>query len=166
MAKVAVLALSFSLRDEEPNPCNVRLAEETQRICRDLLGEGHAAVLAAQWEVGLALPRQNRWPYLEVDPRNDGKYLDTNEVFAAALEFFRAHGATRIVVVANPFIHQPYAYWLAHKHFRPMWRRVRWIGFDRQSTQWWCRSWWSLVLYTLRTALGFQHGHGGRQAKI
>ncbi len=47
MARVAVLAASFSLREEEPNPCNVRIAEEAFRVCDELIAEGHFPVLSA-----------------------------------------------------------------------------------------------------------------------
>lgn len=181
---VGVLAASFSLRDEEPNPCNQRLAEETFRICDELLTQGYLPVVVAQWEIDLALRelrtargfgRLSRREALQknitvyagsIGQYDDGRYLGTKELLDEAMPLFKEYGATRFVGVANPFIHQPYLYWLARgTKLKLMWRRVRWIGFDRQSTQWWCRSWWQFAFQTIRLALGVTHGHDGRQAQ-
>lgn len=181
MAIVLVVAPSFSLREDEPNPCNAKLAEEAMRICEQLLRDGHQIILVPQWEVGLALRRHGTikeyastaecvgagaWPYHEAGQRSDDRYLDTKDVVEEALVFAKKNGATHVVAVANPFIHQPYTYWLVRKGgLRLMWRRVRWIGFDPESTQWWCRSWWKFTYQTVRLALGFKHGYADRQAK-
>lgn len=178
MAIVGVLAASFSLEEQEPNPCNMRLGDEAIRVCKQLIEQGHTPILAVQWEIGLALQQKGTieegewrefiqsggWAYEEIGQDEDGSYLGTKEVFERALPFFKKLGATRFVGVANPFIHQPYLYWLARGHgMKLMWRHVRWIGFDKQSTQWWCRSWWQFAYQTVRLALGNEHGHNGRQ---
>lgn len=179
MAIVAVLGASFSLREDEPNPCNIRIAKEAIRICRKLTRQGHTPVLALQWELDLALSKfgkliegswqeiidQGGWAYFVIGQYDDGRYLGTEELMNEALPFFEKFKATHFVAVANPFIHQQYTYWLARKHFKLMLRRVSWIGFDKESTQWWCRSWWQFVFQTVRLALRIEHGHGGRQAK-
>lgn len=180
---VGVLVPSFSLREQEPNPCNVRLSEEAQRICYELIDEGYLPLLVVQWEVELALQnvgnfREYGFISLEkaqgqrvipyggaVGQPGTGEYLGTKEVLDKALEIFRKEGCDRLVVVANPFVHQPYTYWLARSSgLKLMWRSVRWIGFDKQSTQWWCRSWWQFLWQSARLALGIQHGYKGRQA--
>jgi len=120
MAIVGVLAASFSLRENEPNPCNVRLAEEAIRICKELIEQGHTPVLGAQWEIGLALQKKGEysentwghfievkgWAYYEIGQYDDGRYLGTKEVLDEAMPFFKEMGVTRFVGVANPFIHQ------------------------------------------------------------
>jgi hypothetical protein len=181
MAVVAVLVASFSLREVEPNPCNVRLAEEAVRICDDLVAAGHTVVIAAQWEVDLALQelgtfseyddatelhRAGAWLYMKIDQYDDGRYLGTKEVLEEALDFFQEYNATEFVAVANPFIHQPYVYWLARKHFKLRRQRVRQIRFDPESAQWWCRSWYQFAWQTVRLALGVRHGYAGRQEHI
>ena len=179
MAIVAVLGASFSLRENEPNPCNIRLAEELVRICKELQANGHTPVVAVQWEIFLAFRQlttetyfipettlYNGWYCHEIGQYNDGKYLGTKEVLEEAMPFFRSHNATHFVGVANAFIHQPYLYALARKDFSLMPKLVRGIGFDKESTQWWCRSWWQLTFQTVRLALGLSHGHNGRQAKV
>ena len=181
MATVAVLAASFSLREDEPNPCNVRIAEEAFRICDELIAAGHVPILSAQWEVDLALherrtaddfqflPRevvidQGVIPYVgSIGQLDDGQYLGTREVYDEALKLFREHGCTHFVGVAQPFIHQPYLYAMARKDFKLIWKRTRKIGFDKESTQWWCRSWWQFALQSVRLALGLEHGYNGRQ---
>lgn len=179
MAIVAVLGAAFSLREKEPNPCNVRLAVEAVRICVELKAQGHTPILVVQWEVGLAVKHYGQvltgsseefiknlvTDYHEIGQYDDGRYLGTKELFEEALPFFKKAGATHFVAVANPFLHQPYAYLLARKRFKPLWRRVYGIGFDKQSTQWWCRSWWQLLAYTVWLKFGGAHGHNGRQVK-
>ncbi len=181
MAIVGILAASFSLREEEPNPCNVKLADEAVRIYRELIKEGHQPVLAAQWEIGKALRKKgyiretadglvmeiNHYPYQEIGQYDDGRYLGTKELLDEAMLLFNDMGVTQFVAVANPYIHQPYTYWLAYrKGLKLAWRDVRWIGFDKQSTQWWCRSWWQFTYQTIRLTLGMPHGHNGRQEKF
>jgi hypothetical protein len=180
MANVAVLGPSFSLRENEPNPCNILIAEEVLRICHKLAQEGHNPVVVNQWEVGLAfrshgtllerdshkeLIASGAWPYLEIGQYNDGRYLGTKELINEALPFFAKFNATHFVAVANPFVHQQYTYWLARKHFKLMLRRVNWIGFDKESTQWWCQSWWQFAFQTVRLAFCLPHGYRGRQVK-
>lgn len=179
MEIVAVLGASFSLRENEPNPCNIRIAKEVIRICTELIAQGHTPVLAVQREVGLALHElgstsegewqyfidNGGWAYHEIGQYDDGRYIGTKDVLDEALAFFEEFGATRFVAVANPFLHQQYTYFLARKHFKLMWRKVRYIGFDKESTQRWCRSWWQFAFQAVRLALGIEHGHGGRQAK-
>ncbi len=177
--RVAVLAASFSLREQEPNPCNQRLAAETVRICKQFAEAGDLPIVVAQWEVGLALREHGQfrtnlrygqvdaetWAFGEIGQFDDGRYLGTKEVYEEARRFFHLMGATHFVAVANPFIHQPYLYWLARKHYKLVFKRVRRIGFDKQSTQWWCRSWWKLLIYTVQVALFKKHGYNNRQAQ-
>ena len=169
MAIVAVLGASFSLREDEPNPCNVRLAKEVERISDNLVSNGHLPVVVVQWEIDLALRRLGadvvNWDYKVIGPFDTDEYLGTEELITEASSFFQSFGATKFVAVANPFIHQQYVYFLARKHFKLMLRRVRWIGFDKQSSQWWCRSWWQFLYQTARLAMGASHGYDGKQAK-
>ncbi len=169
--KVLVLAASFSLREEEPNPCNWRIAIETMRICRDLRDRGDIVVLVAQWEVGLALrrlisaERLAEYGFMEIGQYADGRYLGTVELYQEAKSYADVVGASHITAVANPFIHLPYLYWLARSDFELRFRPIRWIGFDSRSTQWWCRSWYRLLYYTVKVAVFKDHGHNNRQAQ-
>ncbi|MFZ2126092.1 MAG: hypothetical protein WAV04_01110 [Candidatus Microsaccharimonas sp.] len=180
MAIVAVLGAAFSLREQEPNPCNVRLAQEVLRACDELRARGHMPVVAVQWEIDAALQSLGRtktydnvrsvfddgaFPYMVIGQYDDGRYLGTREVLKEALPFFGDMGATHFVGVAQPYIHQPYLYWLARKSFRLIWIRTRRIGFDPDSTQQWCRSWWQLTKYTVKILITGSHGYDGRQAK-
>ncbi len=178
---IGVVVPSFSLREREPNPCNVRLADEAIRISGRLIARGYLPLVVAQWEVELAMKRVGKFREYEaidyqdarrgvipygrtINQSESGKYLDTSDVVAGAVESFRQHGVERVVVVANPFIHQPYTYWLVHKAgMKIMWRHVRWIGFDKQSSQPWCRSWYRFLWQTIRLAVGKKHGFEGRQ---
>ena len=168
MAVVAVLAASFGLRvGREPNPCNIALAEEAMRICFKLRDEdGHKFKLIAQWEIAEALRDLGYERYIteEVKQRPDGTYLGTKEIYDDALEIFQMLGCVKFVAVANPFMHLFVVRRMATQHFSVLKEKVRWIGFDRESDQWWCRSWWQLVAYSLMTLTGY-HGFGGMQAK-
>jgi len=180
---VGVLVPAFSLREQEPNPCNVRLAEEALRICYELIDADILPLLVVQWEVELALndmgkfreygkirlPRaQNRGivPYGgAIGQAESGEYLGTKEVVDQAIEIFRERECDSVIVVANPFIHKQYTSWLVQRAgMKVTPRSVRWIGFDKESTQWWCRSWWQFLWQTVRLALGIEHGFKGRQA--
>ncbi len=165
-AIVGILALSFSSRDEEPNPCNWQLARETLRIYHELTYDGHDVVLAAQWEVARAIRRLEQRPpeVHEITLSKDGRYLGTREVVEQAKPFLRQQGVSKLVIVANPFIHLSYARWLARRHaFKSMRRHVGWIGFDKESNQVWCRSWWRFSVQSTQLLFGKQHGYAGRQ---
>lgn len=199
MATIGVVVPAFALREVEPNPCNVRLAEETVRIVDELKKQGHDIVLVVQWEVDKALVQSGAFRFLGdgdetlldyahqpdelrkklrlvqsqgfgaygvVGPRDDGVYLDTKFVVSSAEFLFREAGVERVVVVANPFVHRAYTYRLFKQRgwelLHPV-PKVGWVGFDPESTQWWCRSWWQFSLQAVHLAFGGKSGHNGRQ---
>jgi hypothetical protein len=167
MAIVGVLAYPFSLREgQEPSLSNVKLAEETIRICNELKAQRHEVRLVPSWEVKEALVhlRKKSLVYHFIDQLKGGKYLGTKEMFEAALPILEQAHISRLVVVANPFLHLQYARWLARRHFLVVKMKIRWIGFDKHSDQWWCRSWWQLTVYLVGSLFG-RHGFNGRQAK-
>lgn len=182
--KVGVLVPAFGLREVEPNPCNIKLAEEALRQANSLMDrKKHCeVVLVVQWEVERALKKlkhldddglvkfylARQWRTISslhvVHQRADGQYLDTREVVDEAIKIFRAEGCTRMYIVANPFLHQQQAYALAlGKGMKVRLRPTKWIGFDTQSTQWWCRSWHQFLWQAIRLMTGKKHGHNGRQ---
>lgn len=159
MPDVAIVAFSFGQRapDEEPGPCNTRLA----RLTRQLLEQATApVVVVAQWEVARGLPAAAD-PHI-VAPRPDGHYLDTESVWATAVPVLRRHGVRRVIAVAQPLLHRAKAHKLIRRDgFEPVRRPIGWIGFDssRRNTQWWTRGPVRLVLYALLQAVT---GRAGR----
>lgn len=148
--RIGVIALSFALRvGQEPNPCNVKLARETERVVDLLRTEGHDVIAISQWEIALAL---NWFPMHVINKHRDGvSYLDSNEVILQAKEVFeRWGGVDEVVILANPFIHLQGARSKA-KVFGLKVRKVaiHWIGFDKKSDQWQTRGPVRAFVYTV-----------------
>lgn len=153
-----MIVYSFALRDDEPGPCNINTAFEANRIYNQEAGE---ICVVSQWEVARALDRFCPVPIARVvrEHRVKGAYLDSGEVTEQAAEVFRAVGVKEIIIVANPFMHLQYCrYLVCRKGFRVLKRRIRWIGFDRQSIQWETRGPIRALAYT---AIGFLTGRRG-----
>lgn len=84
--KIAIVDFSYALREEEPNPCNVRLAEIVERAYYELLSEGIMVYVIAQWEVALQLEKYGIPVDHIVQPRTDS-YLDSQAVWEEAREY-------------------------------------------------------------------------------
>ena len=76
---LGLVVFPFALREkaEEPNPCNIRLAEAVKRIVED---EPEEIIIVAQWEVARALESMNVAVEHIVELREDGSYLDSEEI--------------------------------------------------------------------------------------
>lgn len=81
--KIAIVAFSYALSINEPNPCNVRIAEIVERIYHELRDEGFTVYIVAQWEVALQLERMAFHVNHVVYPQK-GIYLDTDGVWKEA----------------------------------------------------------------------------------
>lgn len=153
--RIGVIGLSFALRaGREPNPCNVKLARETERVVALLKAEGHQVVVVSQWEIALSLPWVPAWCVVS-GHRTKGSYLDSDEVIFQAKTFFdKCGGVDEVVIVANPFIHLQGARSKA-KGFGLKVRKVaiRWIGFDKESDQWQTRGPVRAFVYTVGRVL-------------
>jgi len=141
-----LVAFSFALGENEPNPCNVRLA----RAVRHIVGtESEELVRVAQWEVARALLPL---PMARVvrGHRSNRAYLDSEEVMSQAAEVFRELGITEVIPVANPFLHLTKCRALVRKEgFIPLKRKIGWIGFYWKSIQWWTRDPFRFLLYAV-----------------
>lgn len=149
MSALGVVAFSFGLRgpEEEPNPCNVRLARATRRVLDEA---ATPIVLVSQWEVALALPSSATAHVVKAPV--DGRYLDTDRVWAEAAPVLRQAGVRRVVAVAQPLLHRAKAHRLIRRDgFEPVRPRIAWIGFDSsaRNTQWWTRGPLRLLLYAV-----------------
>jgi hypothetical protein len=143
-----LVVFSFALRGEnrEPNPCNVRLAAAVEHIIRH---ENDRVLVVAQWEVARALPG---WICVTqvVEPYTDGSYLDSEGVWTKAAEAFEAAGVEVVIPVAQPFLHLTKIKQLVRQSgFKLDKRHIGWIGFDKQSLQWWTRGPVRTLVYAL-----------------
>lgn len=130
-----LVAFSFALGKEEPNPCNVRLAKAVERIVDT---EKEPVVVVVQWEIAKAL----NWPTVFVveKHRRSGAYLDSEGVMAQAADIFQDYGITEVIPVANPFLHLTKCRALVRQHgFKSLKRKIGWIGFYKKSLQWYTR---------------------------
>jgi len=131
-----LVAFSFALGAEEPNPCNVRLAEAVKRIVE---AEGSQVVVVAQWEVARALETLSCQAH-HIVYSEPNVYLNSDMVMTKAADWFHGYHITEVIPVAQPFLHLPMCRQLVRRHsFTVLKRRVGWIGFYGQSLQWWTR---------------------------
>ena len=159
-----LVAFSFALGKNEPNPCNVRLADEVERI---VLYSSEPLIIVAQWEIAKALTQrdfQHQLPLVHqfhsVERHRQGAYLDSEEVMAQAAILFRNHGVRQVTPVANPFLHLWKCRQLVRKAgFTVRNRKIGNIGFYPESDQWWTRGPVQLLAYT---ALQVATGRRGR----
>jgi hypothetical protein len=155
-----LVAFSFALRavEEEPNPCNVRLAETVLRI---IAAEKDEIVVVSQWEVSRHLRTNGHEPLCSVELRPDGEYLDSDAVWVTARKVFELNGISEVIPVAQPVLQMTKVKRLIKADgFVVIERPVGMVGFDRQSTQWWTRGPLRLILYAILQQVTGQRGHG------
>ncbi|OGD32578.1 hypothetical protein A3C91_01760 [Candidatus Azambacteria bacterium RIFCSPHIGHO2_02_FULL_52_12] len=157
--RIGLIAYSFALRETEPNPCDVRLAQAVERIVKEEVEKGNEVIVIAQWEVALALSIE---PALVVrEHRQKGAYLDSEEVTSQAIPIFEGYRITEVIPVANPFLHLFKCRKLVRSAgLTPLRRRIGWIGFDKDSLQWYTRGPAHLLVYTaLQVSVGYRGKH-------
>lgn len=163
--QIGLVAFSFALRENEPNPCNQRLGSAVSRI---VSLETVPVAVVAQWEIASALEGTNVEVLHTVDLAGDGSYLDSAAVWDQAKGHFAAKSITKIIPVAQPFIHLPFVKKMIRSDgFEIIKRDVGRIGFDNSelNTQQWTRSRSAFVIQAIKLQLlGKEHGHGGRQS--
>lgn len=158
-----IVVFSFALREEsqEPNPCNVRLAQETERISSTVIGD---AVIVSQWEVSRKLRTDGYEPSYSVELRTDGTYLDSEGVWNDAKAVFTKMGITEVIPVAQPFLQmRKVRQMIAADGFTVVQMPIGRIGFDKLSTQPWTRSRMRLLFYAVKQVLTGARGHNGKQ---
>lgn len=167
--EIGVLAFSFSQIQEEldkkrANPCNRNIA--VMLSCLASRKDIHFSIVA-QWEIML-----NNFLEPKIEPilvvekhREEGEYLNSEEIIAQAIPVFRALGITKIISIAQ---------WLQNFKCRALLKRAgfeiiplrkflswktRKIGFCKNSLQWWTHGPIQLMVYT---ALQILFGRRGR----
>ena len=149
-----LVAFSFASGAIEPSLCNRRLARAVERI---LDKEKEEVVVIAQWEIA-----SSTWASLACvvkEHRQKGAYLDSDEVMAQAARVFNERGITKVIPVANPFLHLAKCRTLVRDAgFTPIKQKIGWIGFYRESLQWWTRGPFRLLLYAVLIKLTGRRG--------
>ncbi len=152
-----MVAYSFALGPKEPNICNQRLARAAERIIQQ---EEEPILLVSQWEISRAFSPKIR-PALIVEKHRESAYLDSKEVTSQAAEIFRRYNITEVIPVAQSFFHIYKCIKLIRQEgFRPVRRRIGWIGFYRQSFQWYTRGPIRLFIYAVLQKLTGRKGEG------
>jgi hypothetical protein len=156
---VAIVAFSFGLRarDQEPNPCNRRLAHAVERITRQCENESINFLIVSQWGVAKQLEDDGVHVDKIISASPRGYYLDSNEVWAQAIVFLQDRHVTRVIPVVHPFLQMHKVCKLIRKSDLPLERKeIGWIGFDSSpaNTQWWTKGPMRLLAYALMQALG------------
>lgn len=152
---IGLVAFSFGLSGHEPNPCNTRLAGAVRRIVNN---ENSRVIVVVQWEIALSLASLSITNVVERHRKKDA-YLDSEEVMAQAAEVFREYGITRVIPVANQFLHLRKCRDLVIKAgFIPEIRGFGKIGFYKESLQWWTRGPFRLLFYAVLQKLTGRRG--------
>ncbi len=161
-----IVAFSFGQRsdDEEPNPCNIKLAEQVQ----DQVIKNEGAVVVAQWEVAKAL-RIMGVAVHEVGRSTGGRYVDSEQVWTEAERYLSRHGVTDIIAIAQPFLHlREIRRLIRSSGYRRVKSPVRWIGFDNSplNTQWHTKGPVRLLIYALLRSLPSVRRGAGSSSRI
>lgn len=148
-ASLGLVAFSFARRSDqqEPNPCNQRLAENVLQIIEK---ETRPVTVTAQWEVAKALENLGYTVTQVVNLPEDGSYLGSEEVWQAAKARFVDLNVTEVIPVAQPFLQLTKVKRLILKDGYMLTNYpIRKIGFDpaKENTQWWTKGPLRLFLY-------------------
>lgn len=151
MNRVGIVAFSFALREEEPNPCNIRLAKEVKKA----VSRYPDALIVCQWEVGIAVAEGGYLPVRIIGPFS-GVYLDSETVWQGAMMDLWREGITDVIPIAQPFLHLTKVKRMIRKSgFNIVPWKVPWIGFDNdpRNTQEWTKGPLRLLIYALKQLL-------------
>lgn len=161
--KIAIVGFSFASGEKEPNPCNKRLAEEVIRIAKMKREQGFEVLIMAQWEISKALQETiNYKPSFTVfEHMEEGKYyLDSDEVARQTAAYLKKEKVKKVIIAANPFIHLFVCRRLFKKAgFIVLKEKIKWIGFYKNSLQWWTRGPVRLIVYIILAVLFGRRGH-------
>jgi hypothetical protein len=148
---IGIVAFSFGLEDGfEPSICNVRLAQNVERLYREHQGD---CIVVAQWEIALELFRLSIPVHYTVE-RTPGVYLDSEAVMQAADPIFKQMDVTGVIPVANPFVHLVKCKRLVKKAgFKLLPARIGHIGFNKNSDQTWTRGRIRLIVFSAAQVL-------------
>jgi predicted aspartyl protease len=132
LKKVAIVVFSFTSREEEPGPCNIRLAKNVERIYDELIDEGFTVYIVAQWEVALQLEADGFHVNHVVHPQK-GIYLDTDGVWEETREMvLKPESIEEITPVAHSWLQIIRVKLLIKRDgFRIIKKKIGKIGFDR-----------------------------------
>jgi hypothetical protein len=164
--KKGIVAFSFALRSEaeEPNPCNIKLAKEVERLVDEELAKNPAErpVIVAQWEVARQLEADGYDVDMPVNLNQDGTYLDSEGVWKKAVWLFNTLHIRQVIPVAQPFLQMTkIKRMIKADGFVVADRKIKWIGFDNdpRNTQPWTKGPIRLFVYAVRQTLFGSRGN-------
>jgi hypothetical protein len=167
-SKVGIIGFALGLRDKEPNPSNIALAEAVHKVVVEAEEFGSVPIVVTQWEITKALNELFDYEVdLSVELRADGTYLDSKGVWEDAKAEFAREGVTQVIIVAQPFLHLPSLKKMVKDDGFELFKyKIGAIPFDDSelNTQPWTRSKLALAAYAVKTLIpGTKHGHDGMQ---
>ena len=142
MASV-IVAYSFGFREKGYTKSNEALAREVDKI----YGKYKYAIIAQKEIADLS---KSKKVFVVKRHRKRGEYLDTMEVTSQAVEFMKKHEFSRVLLIAQPFLHRAECRRLLKKNgFLVVVPKIRYIPFDRESDQWWTRDNLRFLIYAI-----------------
>jgi hypothetical protein len=156
---IGIIGFSFALSKKEPNPCNRKIAREIKRLMEEEQEKGNKVVIVAQEEIAKAFEEEMGLCLLHIVSSEEKVYLDSNMVMSEAAKIFRNYGINKVIPVANPFLHLQMCWQLVRKSgFHLIIKKIKWVGFCKDSLQWWTRNPLFLIFYTVRLLLFGKRG--------
>jgi hypothetical protein len=166
--RVGIVGFAFGLREDEPNPSNIALAEKVEEAVVYVNFQDSVPIVVTQWEITKAI--EAPFNYVvdhSVELRQDGTYLDSKGVWEEAKAEFVSEGITQVILIAQPFLHLPSLKKMVKEDgYEVLEFKVGAIPFDNSdlNTQPWTRSKTALAVYAVKSILGMKHGHDGMQS--
>jgi len=148
LTKIMILAFSFALGEEEPNPCNVRIAKEVERLLHEWTIRGNPVFIVAQWEVALQLEADCYEVDLVVSPGNEN-YLGSREVWEASKDILMEEDITNVVPVCQWLQMFKVRSLISKDGYNVLGEELGKVGFwnSPMNLQWWTKGPVRLCLY-------------------
>jgi len=150
--KAAIVAFSFGLRGKcSPGESNYKLAETVDRTKKEWCEMNPHMI--AQYEIAIITADDAN--FVVQKHRKAGKYLDSEEIAAQAIEYMESIAGKKewlVLVVAHPFLHR-FKCMRLFPGFQVKAIKTGWVPFDKKSIQPWTRGPIRFILYALRQIL-------------
>jgi hypothetical protein len=147
-----LVVFAFGLRndEQEPGSCNRRLARISEHIAINYAGE---VLTVAEWPVARQLKADHFEPAICVKRPKDGSYLSSTHVWQTAADYLAEQGVQEVILVANPYLQLRGVRHLTRgSGLTIVPQKIGYVGFDKQSHQWWSRSRLRYTYYVTRRA--------------
>lgn len=162
--RVGIVAFSFGHRllNQRQSPTNIVLAAEVDRLI-DKEPYNQPPLVVAQWEVSCSMDHVN---HKIVAERFAQEGLSSGDVWDEAQYHFRKAEIREVIPVANPFLHLAYVTEMIERDgFQVRRERIKRIGYDPDSTQWWTRDPLRWMAYVALRKMGYERA-GQKQYRV